>query len=571
MNLLKSISLQNFKCYRKKQDFNLEKSNFFIGANNAGKSAVLKALHCFFDDSQYSKEFINKTEFRSKGAGYNKSTIGIIFDINTITTKSLKTKLLEEYGDKITLYKNFTYRENANITVIDYTLRGENFTSDVLPESIADLLSKIKVSYIHPQEAKELLEKAQGKLRTRLLSNWGRNANICKGLESLQKQWSDLRKMANDYLSSGLTSNLQKIWPGCETKIDLPEKIDDIIAISEIMFRADSNSPDISLTSQGTGVQSTILYHTHFLLDSDKTLHRGFYYPIWLIEEPESFLHADIIFKLGHLLSSDTWLNNIQMLISTHSPLLLSTSKQNEDRIKWFLLNSHSLEKDKFASKWDEKELIEIGQIMGDPNFDVYFETSNNTDFIVIEDKKEITKDKFCEAGIPISKSVEGVSDLKRYFNVLKSMDNIIKRNIYFLVDNDKGYKEFEDILDNQASIKTTNSGFKKYQFANNVNILLFPDGFAAENFFEEFDSFLERYVYKLFDDKCQKATEKDVPSNLTRVHGRIRGKNVSGKEDAKRMISKEQDIKDCFWEEVEDDDFKMKKVFIEELKSLMD
>lgn len=377
--------------------------------------------------------------------------------------------------------------------------------------------------------------------------------------------------MANDYLSSGLTSNLQKIWPGCETKIDLPEKIDDIIAISEIMFRADSNSPDISLTSQGTGVQSTILYHTHFLLDSDKTLHRGFYYPIWLIEEPESFLHADIIFKLGHLLSSDTWLNNIQMLISTHSPLLLSTSKQNEDRIKWFLLNSHSLEKDKFASKWDEKELIEIGQIMGDPNFDVYFETSNNTDFIVIEDKKEITKDKFCEAGIPISKSVEGVSDLKRYFNVLKSMDNIIKRNIYFLVDNDKGYKEFEDILDNQASIKTTNSGFKKYQFANNVNILLFPDGFAAENFFEEFDSFLERYVYKLFDDKCQKATEKDVPSNLTRVHGRIRGKNVSGKEDAKRMISKEQDIKDCFWEEVEDDDFKMKKVFIEELKSLMD
>lgn len=172
MNLLKSISLQNFKCYRKKQDFNLEKSNFFIGANNAGKSAVLKALHCFFDDSQYSKEFINKTEFRSKGAGYNKSTIGIIFDINTITTKSLKTKLLEEYGDKITLYKNFTYRENANITVIDYTLRGENFTSDVLPESIADLLSKIKVSYIHPQEAKELLEKAQGKLRTRLLSNW---------------------------------------------------------------------------------------------------------------------------------------------------------------------------------------------------------------------------------------------------------------------------------------------------------------------------------------------------------------------------------------------------------------
>jgi len=40
MNLLTSISIQNFKCYRKEQTFNLGKSNFFIGANNAGKSAV---------------------------------------------------------------------------------------------------------------------------------------------------------------------------------------------------------------------------------------------------------------------------------------------------------------------------------------------------------------------------------------------------------------------------------------------------------------------------------------------------------------------------------------------------
>ncbi len=570
MSLVKSISLQNFKCYRKKQDFNLEKSNFFIGANNAGKSAVLKALHCFFEDSQYSKEFINKTEFRSKGSGYNKSSIGITFDINAITTKSLKATLLKEYGNRITLYKNFTYRENTNITVIDYTLGGKNFTSDVLPERITDLLSKIKVSYIHPQEAKELLEKAQGKLRTRLLSNWGRNANICKGLEKLQKQWSDLRKMANDYLSSGLTSNLQKIWPGCETKIDLPEKIDDIIAISEIMFRADSNSPDISLTSQGTGVQSTILYHTHFLLDSDKTLHRGFYYPIWLIEEPESFLHADIIFKLGNLLSSDTWLNNIQMLISTHSPLLLSTSKQNENRIKWFLLNSYSLEKDKFASNWDEKELIEIGQIMGDPNFDVYFETSNNTDFIIIEDKKEITKDKFCEAGIPISKSVEGVTDLKRYFNVLISMGNITKRNIYLLVDNDKGCDEFKTILRGKIPIETTESGFKKYQFDNNVNILLFPDNFASENFFEEFDTTLESCVNKLFEADYKKITTQDVPSYLTRAHSNIRGKCVSGMEEAKMLICKEQDVKDCFWKEVKTNAFKMNKVLIDELKSLM-
>lgn len=92
--------------------------------------------------------------------------------------------------------------------------------------------------------------------------------------------------------------------------VDLPEKVVDVIAVSEILFKGSSDLPDVSLTSQGTGAQSTILYQTHFLLDSDKTLHRGFYYPIWLVEEPESFLHVDIIFKLGYLLCSDIWLDS---------------------------------------------------------------------------------------------------------------------------------------------------------------------------------------------------------------------------------------------------------------------
>ncbi|MCF3110988.1 AAA family ATPase [Niabella sp. CC-SYL272] len=571
MTLITRISIQNFKCYRRRQMFNLGQSNFFIGANNAGKSAVLKAMHCFFDDNQYSPEYINQTELRSKGTGFNKTVIGITFDLNIITTKSLQAKLKKLYGDSLTLNKNFTYRENTNTTIIDYTLGKTTIQFDSLPPEVLEFLSKISVSYIHPQEAKELLEKAQEKLKRRLLSNWGRNAALADILGQLQKQWTDLRKRANSYLSNGLTQSLQNIWPGCSTKVDLPEKIEDVIGISEIIFKASSELPDVSLTSQGTGAQSTILYQTHFLLDSDKTLHRGFYYPIWLVEEPESFLHADIIFKLGYLLCSDLWLDSIQMLVSTHSPLLLATSKQNAERIMWFTIDSHSPIESKLVSNWTNDEVKEIGLLMGDPNFDIYFRTSEAQRLLIIEDSKEITEQKLIESGIDITQRLSGVTELKRYFDVLRAVDVSMGRSIFFLVDNDDGGKEFRSSLEVGEEVKKTASGFIKYKFENNVYLILFPEGYAMEELFKEHDSIVESCANQVFNATHTRAmSDGAVPAKLSRTHAHIRSKTARGLDDAKKMIRNTQDVKDIFWNQVEERGLQIDQTLAKEIKSLI-
>ncbi|MGG9962675.1 ATP-dependent nuclease [Ferruginibacter sp. SUN106] len=572
MVLLKSISIQNFKCYRREQKFDLLQANFFVGANNAGKSAVLKAIHCFFDDNQYFSEFINKTELRSKGAGYNRSVISVTFDFNLVTTKTLQQKLFTRFGETLILYKNFTYREKAETIFIDYTMEGKDLPYDELPIELTEFLDKISVSYIHPQEAKELLEKAQEKLKSRLLSNWGRNVNIKDSLTLLQDQWTELRKKANLYLSNGLTQSLQNIWPGCDTKVDLPEKIEDVIGVSEIIFKASADLPDVSLKSQGTGAQSTILYQTHFLLDSDRTLHRGFYYPIWLIEEPESFLHADIIFKLGYLLCSDTWLDNIQMLISTHSPLLLATSKQNADRIMWFSVDKHALLRSKKVSEWSEDEIKEIGILMGDPNFDIYFKTSESKTLIIIEDSKEVTEKKLREAKINVTQRLNGVSDLKRYFDVLRSVDISMGRNVYFLVDNDDGIKEFRNTIEKGDEIKKTATGFIKYKFANNVFLIVFPENFAIEELFKEHDSVLESCANQIFNDGYTNAAiDKNIPANLTRAHASIRNKSVKNLDDAKKIIRNAQDVKDIFWNLVEEKHWTIDKLLSKEILSLIE
>lgn len=571
MALIKKISITNFKCYRKEIEFDLNKSSFFIGANNSGKSAVLKALHCFFDDNQFKSEFINKTELKSKSAGYNKSVIAIEFSINELPTKTLRDKLLKTFSDSLILTKTFTYREKSKTINIEYKVDEKNFEYEDLDDILIDFLSRINVSYIHPQESAELLQKAQEKLKLRLLSNWGRNVALADIIKQLQSAWNDLRNKANPYLSNGLTQSLQEIWPGCKTTVDLPLNIEDVIGISEISFAADNELPAVNLTSQGTGAQSAILYQTHYLLDSDKTLHRGFYYPIWLIEEPESFLHADIIFKLGNYLCSNNWLSNIQILASTHSPLLLAASKQNSNSINWCFLKDNNVVKQGLVDDWEENDIKEIGIVMGDPNFDIYFSTSSVGNIIILEDSRELTFEKFLQSGIDVTLRLRGVSEQRRYFDVLRSVDVSLGREIIFLVDNDDGIKDFRNVLDKGELKETSAKGFKKYKFDNNIFIIVFPDNHAIEELFNEHQSVLESCANQLFnEDFTNAAADKNIPANLTRAHAHIRNKTTNGLKEAMELIRNTQDVKDIFWNEVSRNDYKINEEYLFDLKQLI-
>lgn len=161
-------------------------------------------------------------------------------------------------------------------------------------------------------------------------------------MKNLEDSWNSLRTDASKSLSENLTNALILVWPDAYANVDLPEKIQDILAISSISFRQTPSQPEITLGKQGNGVQATVLFQAHYILDSDKTAHQGFHHPIWLVEEPETFLHADIALKIGLMLSSKEWLSNIQIIATTHSPLILAASSQNKENTTWTLMNTFS-------------------------------------------------------------------------------------------------------------------------------------------------------------------------------------------------------------------------------------
>lgn len=563
MPLLNKITIKNFKSFRDKKIFYLSNGSYFVGVNNSGKSTVLNAIHAFFEDSILKDEsFINKTSFLSKKKGSNIVDISIEFNLEELSTKKLKQDLIKKYGTFLNVSKIITITTDTKIISYSYKINGGKSIS-VLPEEIGKIIKSVKVTYLHPQEGQTLLLNAQEKLRQRLLANWGRGSNITQSIKILQTAWDDLRDKSKTYLSGALTESLQKMWPDSEVTINLPKEIKDIIAISDINFSGYRNAPEIDLTSHGTGAQSTILYLTHFLLDNDRSLHRGEYHPLWLLEEPESFLHVDLLSNLAKQLNSEKWLENIQMMISTHSPVLLAGSKIAKEKVIWTILSKQIVKYNKLTTDYSDDEIKEIGELMGDPNFFAYFLAAQEEPLIFIEDEKTVTTGKYIEKGINITKGLKGVSEISRFLEVFLSAPFVINNNIFFIIDSDKGKSEFTRFYD-QANLDKTKNGFQRFKVVNSENIYLIflPDNFASESLFLEFSNHLEECISKIWNTSTWEINDS-IPTNLSSLGSLCRRKIINNKDEAILLIKNQEDVKSLFWGKVNRFNYEIDDIYI--------
>ncbi len=572
MSLINSLEIENFKCFRSKTQINLSQGTYLIGINNAGKTAILNALNFFFNDSLYQDEtFLNRTTYLAKKAGYNHAEISITFNLEELTSNVLRNRLIRLFKNKkADIKKIITFLPSSRKVSFSYTFLGYVYDSfDDIDPDVKKLLMSVRVTYIHPQEGRDLLKNAQEKLRQRLLANWGRNPNLSIGINELQKKWEEFRRQARSYLSSSLTKSLQTMWPGSEAALDLPKNIKEIVEISDISFKGQQTLPEIELTSHGTGAQSTILYQTHYLLDSDRSLHRGEYHPIWLLEEPESFLHGDLMVKFSQELNSQAWLKNIQMVVSTHSPIILASSNLGGDNIEWCLLKEHVVVKNKKMKLWTKEEVVEIGKLMGDSNFYVYFYTSQDKLLTFIEDKRAETKDVYEQVGIKITNCFEGVAQITRTIDVLLNIPDLVQKKAYFIVDSDKGKDVYSKYIVGDPQLS---NGFKKYLIPNsksNLYIITLPDGFAVEDLFGEYETHLDSCINLIWDVKSWKL-RTTIPTNLSRVASRARGNIITSLSEARKLIRNEQDIKDSFWSLAKKYSYSFEDQYVMNLKNLL-
>src|SRR3989344_3552975 len=237
MTLLKEIEIENFKCFRKPPvKISLGQGSYLIGPNNSGKTAILAAIRVFFGQLQFTEELLNKTVYAAKKGGYNASSIGITFNIDAITRARRQKKQLQlEFGSWFKVTKYFKYQPISQLTKVSYEIIGEKKPSiqsydsreefDTQQPEISKILNHVHISYIHPQEGRELILNVQKKLKERLLLNWGRSAlgGLTVSLDELRTAWKNVREDTTKELSRSLSNNVQRLWPGSKTFVSLPK------------------------------------------------------------------------------------------------------------------------------------------------------------------------------------------------------------------------------------------------------------------------------------------------------------------------------------------------------------
>lgn len=566
MSLLKRVEITNFECFRETTGFDLGSATFFIGENNSGKSSVFRALCIFFDELDFSVQHLNETEHRRKKKESNACKIAIIFDLSALHLKALKERLLKlNRGDnllrvtqQITAYKNYNDEK--------YQSPGRKFSSyEDLPEDVRTLIQSVTINYIHPQQGAELLTKAQSKLQKRLLDNWGRATSVSKELNKLEKEWQKYRLQSDRYLSNLLTEEIQRFWGKGKVTIELPGSIRDIIKVGEVRFQAADDLPAISLTSQGTGVQQSLLYYASYVLDSDRTLRRNQEYnPVWLLEEPESFLHADMIIRLAKDLTSDEWLQNIQLLTTTHSGLLLASSVKAHDHITWNVLNGHRLQSSFSPKALDDAKIKAIGDLMGDPNFEVYFRANEN--HVFLEDTSGVLVAKLGAHHIT-AKGLGGIDVVKKYVTVLTTHPFT---KTWFIVDNDLGADQIRSLLSGAAECE--DHDFRQCKLKNNVSIILLPQRWSMENLFEGFDDFIDECVDGTVDAQLRVKSQVDrlCIQTANTLNNRYLTNRVPSRADVADLLKRDKNVKHEFWRQVDAGLYDFKAGMIDTLKRLL-
>lgn len=436
MKLYKLV-LKSFRGHRETQVYFDESFNAFIGKNDAGKSTILEALEIFFNNDTVkievsdcnvfaeSKEIEIEVTFELEKFFYTVDTVPtdlrneFLLDNGrltirkrwscsgkTITAASLKTFIVADYPvdlkPLVTLRINDLKKELEKFPQIDPKTVNKSISSSIRGAIYKTLknptLEKIEIP-IDREDGKMIWESIKMELPVFSLFQADRQnkdsdkevqdplkAITRSAISSLEKE---LEKIKND-----ITEQAEQL--GRETLDKLQEMNPDIARVLKpemahrpweslfsFTFHADDGIP---VNKRGSGVRRLIMLN-YFRAEADRKTSNS-RNVIYAIEEPETSQHPDWQIKLIESLLQLSSKDNVQVLITTHSPYLTKLMK---------------LETLRFVSKTDSR--IEVKQ--GSPEvIDEIIETLG-----MLPDISDLKKDE-----VKVVLCLEGPTDVK-FFN----------------------------------------------------------------------------------------------------------------------------------------------------------
>jgi predicted ATP-dependent endonuclease of OLD family len=475
--MLKKIIISNYRSISNlKVDFSGNNYKIICGANNVGKTNILRAIKLFFslDISNFNaiEDIPHHIYFGKRGGGF-------------------RTKITSEFEDKkqnkyiiTTTYKE--PQKGNKILIIEGTKK--TITKQVIKLSekeCKNFLNKYRFILVESNSidtSKEIANFVSNELLIPLDSLRKRKT---KPMEYLDKFISESEKALKE-IKKELTENIKKytkdingidnsLW---KAEILFPEYINLRDALSHLIdfTLIDSNSNKIE--TKGSGIQRIVLYSVIEYISEQMSQE-----VIWGFDEPEAFLQPSLQKRVNEILFNLS--KKYQTILNTHSPNFIKL-----ENIKDIILLEADIKLKEYIRKKGEK-FYEVNTKIN--------QEKGVTKINLIKEHLGITKNDAWEI-LPYNILVEGQED-KDYLNSLFDFFNLAKPNILVAggVDKYKGFLQFLELFCEELSFKPK-------------ILALFDFDTAGKNQYEN----IKNKKYDCFDIECKYIRRFDGYSNNT-------------------------------------------------------
>lgn len=350
MTLIKEIRISRFRSFFNER-FECSAINIFSGANNAGKSNVLKALNLFFNahtgfqqDYLYSVDY-NKAYTESAG-GKRAVEITLYFDGQGGGVLQKPFSITREFIEDSS---PTPYIFHSTDEAVDKKIKDGN--GSVLRQ-FRFFINRFQFIYIPAVRDRDFV-------RSIFL--------LLEKVVSTKKEEARYTKLLDD-ITARLSDRTKEIGIDFEKFINLPTKVETPTSIAEILEglniqtdpgikvkvknKKELREKFVGIYASGDGIIMT--YLPHFLSFISRELkYKKF---IWGFEEPENSLEYSKAQNLAKKIRDD-FTKDVQIFITTHSPAFINL-KDSED-VKLFRVYKDELDAKKLSHITDVSDLQE--------------------------------------------------------------------------------------------------------------------------------------------------------------------------------------------------------------------
>lgn len=366
MKIIEKIEIKHFRSFDggklqpKVEILDINDVNIFSGANDSGKSNILRALNLFFNDEiapginfDINRDLSIIQTIRSNKIAKEKRDAGkkdvrqkdLWVKIKIHFSKNDEGMLPRKFFVEKTWDKNGHHdKRNSNITT---RYLKENKTKlnpnrkNALEGQLTQFLNRIQFEYIPTIKDRNFFNYLFSKLQTYLFEKEGGKGNKFK------RASEDFNTILKDE-TVNLFEEFKKS-SGVQANFKIPSTLIDFFRTLSVM-----TENDISLFDRGDGVQARFIPEilNEISLNSSKKI-------IWGFEEPENSYESKNIRRLR-----DDFLNKYsdtkQIFLTTHSKELLSSEGENVSIYRVFMTSSHASQIDKYVKgEGFNKEIIQ--------------------------------------------------------------------------------------------------------------------------------------------------------------------------------------------------------------------